>query len=439
MRKLLVLGLLIAGSAGYFIYQRTSGSAADRGAADTGTRQAGGVQRPGAGAMARPPMTVETVAATRAPLSEYITVVGNLIGAATVEVVPKVSGRLESIDVRLGDPVKRGQRLARVESSEIEEQVKQARASNEVNAATVRQREADLKFAITNLERSKNLFDRQLLPRQTLDDAEARHQAAVAQLDLARAQYTQAQARLSELQITLADTFIVSPVNGFVGKRYLDPGGFASTNSPVVSVVDIGTVRLVANVVERELRRVNPGLPTTADVDAFPGEQFNGRVARVAPVLDPATRTAEMEVELPNPGYRLRPGMYSRVRLQVANRPNALVVPRNAVVDLENQRGVFFVDGRAAKFVPVQTGIQDDKQIEIVTGISEGDRVVTTGAAALRDGDPVLLAGQRPSGGQGQGRPGGRMGGQQKGPETGSPRGPGEKNGAPQGNVPQPQ
>src|SRR5690606_11445252 len=102
-------------------------------------------------------------------------------------------------------------------------------------------------------------------------------------------------------------------------------GGFASTNQPVFSVVDIRPVRLVANLVERDFRRVQAGTPARVEVDAFPGEQFNGRVGRVAPVFDPQTRTAQMEIEVPNPDGRLKPGMYARVTMRVAEKPNALV------------------------------------------------------------------------------------------------------------------
>ena len=118
--------------------------------------------------------------------------------------LPKVSGRLDEVSVRLGDRVRRGQTLAKVEDREIAEQVKQAQAAFDVSAATICQREADLRLAQTNLDRSKNLFDRQLIPKQTYDDTDARYQAAAAQLDLARAQYQQAQARLDEMEVLVA-------------------------------------------------------------------------------------------------------------------------------------------------------------------------------------------------------------------------------------------
>lgn len=411
MRKLLTvvtaLGLMVLGAAWLW---RNGPASAPQGAGAAGARQpapapgtppagrgqagAGPPASPGRPGGARPPMTVELARVGRADLAEYLTVVGNLTGAATVQVVPKVSGRLSEVLVRLGDPVRRGQVLARVEDRELREQVKQAEASFEVARATVRQREADLQFAQTALERARNLFARQLLARQGLDDVEARHQAALAQLDLARAQFQQAQARLEELRITLANTIVTSPIDGFVGRRYLDPGAFASTNAPVVSVVDIRLVRLVANVVERDLRRVQVGAPAEVEVDAFPSERFEGRVARVAPVLDPATRTAEIEVEIPNAHFRLKPGMYARVRLTVARRPQALVVPRNALVDVEGRRGVFVVgaDGRTAAFKAVDVGVQNDDRVEIRGGLREGDVVITVGAAALRDGDPIIVA-----------------------------------------------
>ncbi len=402
MRKWAVIAVVVlVALAGVMVFRGNGEPGEQSGAANGAPApsggQAGGAQRPGggAGAAGRPPMTVEVSPTRRETVSEHITVVGNLIGAATVEVVPKVSGRLQTISVRLGDAVRKGQTLAKVEDREIREQVRQAEASFEVSAATIRQREADLKFAETNLDRSRNLFQRQLLPKQTLDDAEARYQAAVAQLDLARAQFQQARARLDELQITLSNTSILSPVDGFVAKRNLDPGAFASQNSPIVAVVDISTVRMVANLIERDARRVDTGTAAAVEVDAYPGERFSGRVARVAPVFDPTTRTAEMEIEVPNRSGRLKPGMYARVNLIVGERVNALVVPRNAVVDIEGKRGVFVPQQNRASFRPVQTGLQDENRVEITGGLGDGVQVITTGALALRDGDPIQLPGQR--------------------------------------------
>src|SRR5688572_4961311 len=422
MKKFVVIGVALAALAGLAAYagwfsrdpaaaQTANGQPPDGGG--RGARGGGGGGRGGRGGTG--PMTVETAMAARGSVAQQLVVVGNLIGDATVAVVPRAAGRLEAISVRLGDPVKRGQRIAKIEDYELQEQVKQQEAALEVSRATIRQREADLQLAETNAERSRNLFARQLLPKQTLDDTEARYQAAVAQLDLARAQNNQSAARLDELKINLANTVVVSPVNGFVARRGVDPGAFVGGNAPIVDVVDISRVRLVANIVEKDLKQIQAGDMTQVEVDAFPGEMFTGRIARLAPVLDPATRTAPIEVEIPNPGFRLKPGMYARVTVTTDERKDALVVPTNAVVDYTGRRGVFVASGDSmVSFRPVRVGIEESEQIEILDGVAEGDRVVTTGAAGLRDGDRVVLAddsaGRRGDGEGTAGPPGDREG-----------------------------
>jgi membrane fusion protein, multidrug efflux system len=421
MRKIVIGAVIVGVALAGFLYYRASGSsdaadqAAGQGAEGGGRRGGGGGGNFGGGGFGgggfrgqggggRGPMTVELSNAKRAPMLQEIRVVGNLIGEATVAVAPRTAGRLQDVFVRLGDRVSRGQRIAKIEDFEIVEQVKQAEAAQEVSAATIRQREADLQLALTSVERSRNLFQRQLLPKQTLDDNEARYQSAIAQLDLARAQNNQSKARLDELRINLANTVIVSPVNGFVSKRDIDAGAFVSQNAPIADVVDISRVRLVVNVVERDLKELQAGDVAIVEVDAYPGEKFRGRIARVAPVLDPATRTAPIEIEIPNPDFRLKPGMYARVGITTDIKKDTLVVPINAVADLGGRRGVFQHVNGVAIFRTVELGTENDEVVEVLGGLADGDQVITTGARALRDGDRIVLTGGA------DGRRGGRGG-----------------------------
>jgi membrane fusion protein (multidrug efflux system) len=412
MRKFLTIGIILAlagGAAIYFGLMRREQPASAAGAQQAGQPGGrGGRGGGGFGGMFRPPMTVEVERVKRGDVSQTLTVVGNLIGEQTVDVVPRTGGRITAIYIKLGDRVRRGQVLAKIEDREIVEQVRQAEASHRVAEATIRQREADLNLAQTNVERSRNLFSRQLLPKQTLDDAEARYSSAVAALDLARAQLAQSEARLEELRVNLANTNIVSPVDGFVARRDLDIGAYASTNQPVASVVAISSLRLVANIVEKDLKSVGVGDRAVVHVDAYPGETFNGRVARLSPVLDPATRTAQMEVEIDNPEFRLKPGMYARIDLTVEDKKNVLVVPKVALVDSDGQRGVFqpTPDNRA-KFKPVKVGLENAETAEILEGLSEGEVFVSAGAGALRHNDELVIAGmpQGAPGGRGRGQP----------------------------------
>jgi len=343
-------------------------------------------------------MAVEMAVVQRGDMVASIQVVGNLIGLQTVEATPKTSGRLESVAVHLGDRVTRGQMIAKIEDREITEQVKQAQAAYDVSLATIRQRQADLTLARTNLERSQTLYDRQLIPKQTLDDTDARYQSAAAQLDLANAQNAQAKARLEELTINLGNTVIASPLSGVVAKRALDPGAWVTPSSSFVSVVDISVVRLVASVVEKDVRFVTAGMPADVEVDAFPGEKFAGTVARVAPVLDPATRTAQIEVEIQNPDFRLKPGMYARVTFVTQRHEGVLIVPLVALADLGGKRGVYLPvpgdENNTAHFQEVEVGLMDLEFVELTSGVSEGQTIVTTGAAALREGDVIILPGK---------------------------------------------
>jgi membrane fusion protein (multidrug efflux system) len=215
----------------------------------------------------------------------------------------------------------------------------------------------------------------------------------------------------------------------------LDPGAWVTTNSSFVSVVDIATVRLVANVVEKDLRHVTPGLHAEVEVDAYPGEKFTGKVGHVSPVLDPATRTGQIEVEIMNSEFRLKPGMYAKVSFTVDKRDKVLVIPLTALADVGGNRGVFLAaqgkQGDVARFKQVEVGLMDRNLVEVSAGLSEGDQVVSTGAAALRDGDRILLPGQgvdQGGGGAGSGRRGQGGGNRGQGGQGGGRRGGGQAN-----------
>jgi RND family efflux transporter MFP subunit len=424
-KVLLLLAIAAVGSGGAWYYRSSSSDAAAAPAAGAGAGgRAGGpggsTGRAGAGA-GRSMMTVELAPVTRQEVVDYITVVGNLVGEATVDIVPRVAGRIETIPVKLGDRVAKGQLIAKIEDREIREQINQAQATLDVNKANVTQRENEVQVQQIALDRAKTTFEKGLTSRQILEDAEARYNAAISQLNVAKAQQSQTQFRIDELRITLSNTSVVAPTAGFVSRRMLDAGAFANANTVLLTIVDIDSVRLVANLVEKGFKKVVPGVEAKVQVDTFPGEDFSGKVSRVAPVFDPATRTAQMEIEVPNPGFRLKPGMYARVRLTLERRPNALTVPRNAVVDLEGKRGVFFVNEGVAKFMEVATGLTDGERMEILSGLDENQRVITTGALALRDGDRVALPA-----GAGKGGRGNRTGGAGAGGDSGGRRGGGQ-------------
>jgi pyruvate/2-oxoglutarate dehydrogenase complex dihydrolipoamide acyltransferase (E2) component len=223
-----------------------------------------------------------------------------------------------------------------------------------------------------------------LLPKQTLDDNEARYQSAIAALDLARAQNTQSKARLDELRINLANMIITSPVTGFVSKRLVDPGAYVSQNSPVAEVVDVTSVRLEANIVERDLKQLKAGDATRVEVDAYPGEHFMGRIARVSPVLDPATRTGadrdrDSQQRVPTEAWHVRTRRHShrhqegRAR-RAERRRRRSGRPARRVHAINPVRGVPHVATRHREQRAHRGG---------AGGLNEGDQVITTGAGRV--------------------------------------------------------
>ena len=214
---------------------------------------------------------------------------------------PKTGGRLQSVNVKLGDRVRRGQVIAKVEDREIVEQVRQAEASHKVAEATIRRSEADLSLALTNVERvAQSLRAASCSPSSSSTTPKRATRRPSRTLDLVAARSCPVRVAPARAPHQPGQHQCRLPGRRVRVKRIVDPGAWVSQNAAVVSVVDISSLRLVANVVEKDLRAVNAGDQAIVEVDAYPGEKFNGRIARVSPILDPATRTAPMEVEIPN-------------------------------------------------------------------------------------------------------------------------------------------
>lgn len=377
-------GVLLAALFAYRLYQQVP--AAGAGAAGF---------RDGPGASAR---TVRAGVAEIGPIAQTVNLVGSLRPQERVEVTPKVTGRIVEVAVDLGDSVSTGQLLARMEDDEIQQQVQQAEAGLEVTRATIEQRRLELANLDAILERSRGLHDQGLISGEDLEAAQNRRDVAQSQLDLARAQLVQAEASFRELRIRLDQMQIRAPISGVVGRRYVDTGAQVSSTTPVVTLIKLDTVKLVANVPERDLMHVEPGSTGTVRADAIQGETFTGTVARISPLLDPETRTAQVEIVVPNPEHRLKAEMFARVELDLASRRDALRVPREALVIRGQQQGVYVIDDDSrVRFRPVALGITQDDWIEVEEGLTPGERVVTLGANLLRDGDPVRVSQERPT------------------------------------------
>ncbi|MCI0422916.1 MAG: efflux RND transporter periplasmic adaptor subunit [Acidobacteria bacterium] len=341
--------------------------------------------------------TVEVSKVRLGPLAEKVSLVGALKPVAQVDVISKMTGRIDQLKAEIGDWVDKGTLIAKVDEDEVRQQVNRAAAALEVAKASLSQKQTDLEILKKELDRTLELHENQLIPRRDLDTAEARYRGAIAQEKLAEAQIDQAQAELRELRVRLDNTRILAPISGLVGKRHVDNGALISPSIPVVSVVDLSTMVMEINVPEKDLVKIRSGLEANIALDAFPEQKFKGRVIRISPVLDAATRTGSVEIEVPNPKMMLKAEMFARVELDLGTRHHTLLVPREALVSHEQQRGVFKLDEDTARFQPVDAGASQGGEVEVISGLKEGEAVITLGVNLVKNGDRVRLRSAKPA------------------------------------------
>ena len=366
---------------------------------------------------------VEVAPVTQGLVEEKILRTGDIAPYAQVTIYSKVQGWVEKINVREGDRVKTGDVLATLDAREAEAAVAQAQASLEAAAARlnqvkatsqeaiqsqIQQAKANLELAEADLKRAQDLFEKNFIARQQLDEARTKYNVAKANYDLAQnnirqktwendialaeAQVRQAKATLDLNKAQLANLVILSPMNGGITKRHVDPGTMVKDTSPILTLMDLGEVKMVVNVIEREFIRLQKGQSVQVTVMAFPDRTFQGRIAIITPALEMQSRTAEIQITIPNPGYILNPGMFGKVEILLRSDPKATLVPIQALITGEDKDFVYVLKDGKVHRRPVQKGISKDTVVEIARGVSPGEQVVTAGHEFLRDGIPVRLA-----------------------------------------------
>lgn len=385
---LVVLGLL--GLVGRQVYTKLSGPGA------------GGQRTRG-----NPAVAVEVHPVRRGAIRDVSMFTGTLHPRSQFRVAPRIGGRLEELRVHVGDRIAPGTLVAVLNQGEYAQEVAQARAALEVARAQLEESRSALEIAGRELERVKALREKKIASESELDEAGAEFKVQTAKQRVARAQVAQRAAVLEAAQVRLSYTRIQAAGDGagslwVVGERFVDEGTMLAPNQAIVSLLDIGTVVAVIHVIEKDYPKVRVGQAAAVSAEAFPGERFPGRIVRLAPLLKETSRQARVEIEIPNPDVRLKPGMFVRAEIEFDRRENALLVPVEALVQREGRRGVFAVDTREARarFVPVTLGIVGPGEAEVLEPPLESP-VVTMGHHLLENGSPVLLPGGPTSKGAG--------------------------------------
>jgi membrane fusion protein (multidrug efflux system) len=324
-------------------------------------------------------MPVEAARVRVGPVADEIGTVGSLQANESVMVRAEIAGRIVGIDFTEGRAVKARDVLVRLDAAEL--------------AAQAAQSEATLELARANLDRAKSIQAEQLISPQAYDELSAKFKETEAALSVARERLNKATIR--------------APFGGRLGLRQVSPGDYVQPGQALVNLEDVSVVKVDFRVPEARIGNVAVGQSLAVHVDAIADRAFLGTIVAIDPRLDETTRTALVRARVPNPRGELLPGMFARVAVVIGERPNAILVPEQAVVPIGNDTFVYrVVDGKAA-MVKVVIGRRGAGEAEIVSGLTADDLVVTGGQMKIRDGAAVMVInqGQGPPQGPGSGAP----------------------------------
>ncbi|QBQ56067.1 efflux RND transporter periplasmic adaptor subunit [Nitrosococcus wardiae] len=349
-------------------------------------------------------VTVGTVSVSY-PAREYtlFNATGYVVPQTKADIASKATGRLEALEVEEGSHVKKGDIVARLENQDVLASKERAKANVAVAHAQLAEAKAELKDATVALARAKNLVKKNFIPQEAYDAAVARHDKAIAAVQSAEANILAAEANYEEAKVAVEYTLIRAPFDGVILKKHADLGDvvapFSSTTQSkgaVVSMADMNTLQVEADVAESNLTQVRVGQPSEIQLDALPGERFRGRVHMIVPTVDRTKATVLVKVRFVELDERILPDMSSRVsflskELSPQEQKPHTVVQASALVMEGDQPYVFRVNDNTAHKIPVTLGKRLDEQVIVQRGLNQGDKIVLNPPDKLRDGTPVTL------------------------------------------------
>jgi len=326
-------------------------------------------------------------------LSNSVWVTGEIRALRSVEVVPKVSGRIEKLRlpddtlIEEGVEVKRGQIVAVIEHNQLEAAVRSAEAALAVAKAACDTAKVNVADTLREKRRWIKLRKGGSGTQQQLDQAVTAYERAQAQLKQAEAQIAQSEAALAQAKVNLDEATIEAPFSGVVSRKHVDEGAFVGPTTPLFRLVDIHQVEITGGVAGRHYPKLQEGkTKAVVEVDACPGQPFEGAVSRVRPELDRMTRTVAVTIRIPNPNGRLKPGMFARIRLVLDERRDVPIVPDEALVSSGDKTRAYVVNNGKIHVREVKIGLEEGANNEVLEGLDVGDRVVVRGQPLLSEG-----------------------------------------------------
>lgn len=329
---------------------------------------------------APPPQSIKVMTAERKDISSKLQFSGDILAAQYANIYSRITGNIERISAEIGDFVSQGRTLAVIDKSSFVQTVRQTEG-------LLNQAKANLANNKTNLDRITELYNKGLSPKGELDNAETLVKVAEAQVQTAEANYNNAAIQLSYCNIT-------APFSGYITKRFLDRGALVSsgTANSIFAIADISRLKIMVNIPEKNISDIEFISDVIITTDAYPGKVFHGKFRKISQSVDLSTRTMAAEVYFDNKEKLLKPGMFTKIEVLLETRNGALTLPSQCVMNDDKGNYVYSVsqENIAVKKY-VQTGIQADNIIEIVSGLDGKDKVISTGQELIKENSKVKI------------------------------------------------
>lgn len=323
-------------------------------------------------------INVQVQTAEKKSLRPFIEAIGTLNPYEEVIVSAEVDGILKDVWVDEGSVVSKRMVLATIDDTDYSLEVKRAEAA-------LRQSEASLSNTKLEYQRKETLYKEQLVTQQQFDDVSTRLSLAEAEVDRARASLSLAEQRLSK-------TKIYSPLSGTVKEKKISSGDYVKNGTALFAIIQTNPIKLNFTVSEKDVGKLKIGQDVSFNVDALRGKEFKGKLSIIYPSLEEKTRTLQVEVQVPNPGGILKPGLFAKVTLYTGTAKDTIVVPVTAPLYEAEKVNVFVIEGDRAKERKVKLGSKYGELMEIVEGLKEGEKVVVIGQQNLFEGAKVNVA-----------------------------------------------
>jgi len=331
------------------------------------------------------------------PIADEVELVGSL--KANAEVVIRAPGRgyITQVMFDVGDSVRgpnkdiEGQTVIQLDDELQREKLSGMKAALRIQEADIRAHETRRNLAEATVKRQIPALASAAVTQQEHEESLAQLSIAKAELALSKARLAKALSSVEEARIEVEKFSLMAPISGEIAERLVEIGDLANPDDPLLRIVSIDMIEMVIHVPEVDYPKINRGQKTTVQVDPLPQHSFTGTVSRKSPVLDPETRTSEVIVEIENTQQLLKPGMHARVKLIFEKRDCMQVIPKTALLDIQEELEVFVVEGNppVARRCPVQVGMVTDRLVEILHGLKTGQQVIILGNRMVENGQEV--------------------------------------------------